>query len=225
MHVKKWCCAGQWQKTGPEPCPQANVETLALSHGCRSPLGYVHSNESWQLLSGWQYAGAQLEGVTSSRLIEVGASHKGLGWCLVLPQIQMPGLAASLGTSECRVRVVKQGGTQVADIREHKYLWGKSQCNLQGVCAGYPGHLFLRWQKLLGLSAEQVTGNRDFSHCMTATGSPWFSSLFLAVSMCFNFASLWVGWNQNGNCSTLKGWRSWYLCHSSFSSEGNSFYI
>lgn len=80
----------------------------------------------------------------------------------------------------------------MADIREHKYLWGKSQCNLQGVHVGYPGHLLLQWPKLLGLSAEQVTGNCDFSHCMTAPGSPWFSSLFLAVSIRFNFASLWV---------------------------------
>ena len=44
--------------------------------------------------------------------------------------------------------------------------------------------------KLLGLSGEQVTGNHTCSHCVAASGSPCFSSLFLAVFISLSFAGL-----------------------------------
>ena len=47
-------------------------------------------------------------------------------------------------------------------------------------------------QRLLGSSAEQVTGSHIHSHCMADTSSPCPSSIFLAISRCHNYASLWV---------------------------------
>ena len=49
-----------------------------------------------------------------------------------------------------------------------------------------------QWQRLLGSSAEQVTGSHTHSHCMADTSSPCPSSIFLAISRCHNYASLWV---------------------------------
>ena len=49
--------------------------------------------------------------------------------------------------------------------------------------------------KLLGSSAEQVTQNRGYSYCVTDTGGPCSSSLFLATSVHLSCASFWVEWN------------------------------
>lgn len=73
-----------------------------------------------------------------------------------------------------------------------KTCGAKATKNLQSVLSGYAGHWFLQSQKLLGSSAEQVTGNNSGSHCMVITGCPC-SSLFLAICIYLSFASLWVG--------------------------------
>lgn len=47
-------------------------------------------------MSGQHHADEQLEGATFSRNIKVRISHRGLGWCLALAQIQSPRLASSV---------------------------------------------------------------------------------------------------------------------------------
>lgn len=62
------------------------------------------------------------------------------------------------------------------------------------------GTLWLCWLlvssvgKLLRSSAEQVTQNCGYSHCVTDAGGPC-SSLFLATSVHLSCASFWVEWN------------------------------
>lgn len=56
------------------------------------------------------------------------------------------------------------------------------------------GHCFLQWQKLLGSSAEWVTGNNCCSHCVVDTDSTCSSSLVLAI--CIHLSLLVSGWGE-----------------------------
>lgn len=94
---------------------------------------------------------------------------------------------------------MKQWGENQAAGIGKEYTWGKNQWNLLGVCGSLTSYWFLQWWKLLGSSAEQVTENHGHSYCMANTGSPWPSSLLLAISICLSFASFWVGWNQSSS--------------------------
>ena len=79
---------------------------------------------------------------------------------------------------------------QMNGVSRCEYLWSKSWWDLQGVHSSCAGHWLFWWWNLLGFSAEQVTGNHNYSHCVITTGGPCFSSLSPAVSIHLSFASL-----------------------------------
>ena len=108
----------------------------------------------------------------------------------------------ALSNRRCRgstVAVVAIGFLNIESCSDH--LWRgllrsvmrSSMMNAAGVLQHPEGCHGPQWQRLLGSSAEQATGNHVHSHCMADTGSPCPSSLFLAISRCLSYASLWVG--------------------------------
>lgn len=66
-------------------------------------------------MSGWQCASTHLEGLALSTHMVVGVSHSGLGWHVVLLQLQRPRLAAR---AVLRLQEVgrEQEGTRSAGI-------------------------------------------------------------------------------------------------------------
>lgn len=112
-----------------------------------------------------------------SRLTSRSCSHRDPSWGM---QFQGSGREGK-----------RAGETRGAGVSKHEFLRGKCWCNWQGVCT-VP---FLRWQKVLDLSAEKVTVTHSHSDCMVEIDSPRFSSLFLAISVHLSFASLVLGWN------------------------------
>lgn len=77
----------------------------------------------------------------------------------------------------------------------------------------------------VGVLAEHITGNHDHSHCISDTGSPHPSSLFLAISIYLSFASFLGGVKPKSvfpAVSQKAGDAGQSPC-SSFPSKGNSF--
>lgn len=120
----------------------------------------------------------------------------------------------------------RAGETQGAGVSKHEFLRGRCWCNWPGVCT-VP---FLRWQKVLGLSAEKATVTHSHSDRMAEIDSPRFSSLFLAISVHLSFTSLVLGWNwsvtfawcpERGNWPLL--WGSWPLTVLFLSRQGGFF--
>ena len=66
-------------------------------------------------MSGWQCASTHLEGLALRTYMVVKVSHRGLGWHVVLLQLQRPGLAAR---AVLRLQEVgrEQDGTRSASI-------------------------------------------------------------------------------------------------------------
>lgn len=63
---------------------------------------------------------------------------------------------------------------------------------------------------MLSLSAEQVVNHND-SWCVAATGSTYFYSLFLAISISQLCPSRWNETNVGPSWNAPKGWGSWML--------------
>lgn len=107
---------------------------------------------------------------------------------------------------------MENGVGRVAGISEYKYFLGENQCNLQEGCGSCAGHWYLQWQKLLGSSTKQITGNPRHSHTVADSGLPDFlpcSQLALYVSVLL--ASGWGETEASPLCSALKGWGNWLV--------------
>lgn len=81
--------------------------------------------------------------------------------------------------------------------------------NLQGVLCD--GRWLFWWCNPLGLSTEQVSGNYSCFHCVAATGSPCFSSLFPTTSVHLSFASLGGVKPKQDLCAVTRDCGSSYL--------------
>lgn len=90
----------------------------------------------------------------------------------------------------------ESGGTQVPAVSECKYLWGKTQWNLQRVCNSYASPWFFQWWKPLWSSIEKITRNHSCVHVWLILVIPAFL-LCSQLSLYFSVLQIWVGWNGN----------------------------
>ena len=95
--------------------------------------GHTHGSRGWWWKLGWWCPSTLLEGLALSMFMKVGVSFRSLGWCLVLTQLQRPGLAADVVFGlQCGGSVREQGGIQAAGFCDCKYLWEENQVKSAG---------------------------------------------------------------------------------------------
>lgn len=128
---------------------------------------------------GTHRGGHQLRGVLAGILDS--RSRRGLD--------QLPGSSPLWGRGKG-----ESGGTQVPAVSECKYLWGKTQWNLQRVCNSYAGPWFFQWWKPLWSSIENITRNHSCIHVWLILVVPAFL-LGSQLSLYFSVLQVWVGWN------------------------------
>lgn len=85
---------------------------------------------------------------------------------------------------------------------------------------GCLGYCFLQWRELLGLSAEQFTGNCNCSHYMASIVNFWFSSLLLPDSI---YQLCQFGWDEIEAHPSCSDGEADCSSHSFFPSNGYFF--
>ena len=122
----------------------------------------------------------------------VRVSYRGLGWHLALTQLQRPELAPGVGP---RLWWGRRGGSREGLswlMSVNVNISGWNEWSLHGIFSGCAGCWFLQGRKLLGSSAEQVTGYYGHSRW-----HGWYlyrcsSCFFLAIFLPLRFARLWM---------------------------------